>query len=83
MTDEDERRPDKPDDTKPDAASRRAKLGKAELPDMTRERARSERRDVDLERGEPLAGGRGAAVPVPCERHRVRSPNTRAGRGSS
>lgn len=26
-------------------------------PDMTRERARSERRDVDLERGEPLAGG--------------------------
>ncbi|HKG56982.1 MAG TPA: 5'/3'-nucleotidase SurE [Candidatus Limnocylindrales bacterium] len=26
-------------------------------PDMTRERARTERRDVDLERGEPLAGG--------------------------
>jgi 5'-nucleotidase len=26
-------------------------------PDMTRERARSERRDVDKERGEPLAGG--------------------------
>src|SRR5256885_16557507 len=25
--------------------------------DMTRERARTERRDVDLERGEPLAGG--------------------------
>ena len=24
---------------------------------MTRERARSERRDVDQERGEPLAGG--------------------------
>ena len=29
----------------------------AEVPDMTRERARSERRDLDLERGEPLAGG--------------------------
>lgn len=29
----------------------------ADRPDMTRERARSERRDVDLERGEPLAGG--------------------------
>jgi 5'-nucleotidase len=28
-----------------------------DTPDMTRERARSERRDVDLERGEPLAGG--------------------------
>jgi 5'-nucleotidase len=28
-----------------------------QLPDMTRERARSERRDLDLERGEPLAGG--------------------------
>jgi 5'-nucleotidase len=43
-------------------------------PDMTRERARSERRDVDLERGEPLAGGaerggpralRRAAKPLP------------------
>lgn len=29
----------------------------AARPDMTRERARAERRDVDLERGEPLAGG--------------------------
>jgi len=28
-----------------------------ELPDMTRERSRTERRDVDLERGEPVAGG--------------------------
>ncbi len=28
-----------------------------EVPDMTRERARSERRDVDMERGEPVAGG--------------------------
>jgi 5'-nucleotidase len=31
--------------------------GGSELPDMTRERARTERRDLDLERGEPLAGG--------------------------
>lgn len=28
-----------------------------DAPDMTRERARTERRDLDLERGEPLAGG--------------------------
>ncbi|HET7727919.1 MAG TPA: 5'/3'-nucleotidase SurE [Candidatus Limnocylindrales bacterium] len=28
-----------------------------DVPDMTRERARTERRDLDLERGEPLAGG--------------------------
>lgn len=30
-------------------------------PDMTRERARTERRDLDKERGEPLAGGVGGA----------------------
>ena len=30
---------------------------------MTRERARSERRDLDLERGEPLAGGAARAGP--------------------
>lgn len=30
---------------------------RADVPDMTRERARTERRDLDLERGEPLAGG--------------------------
>jgi 5'-nucleotidase len=34
-----------------------------EVPDMTRERARSERRDVDKERGEPLAGGAARAGP--------------------
>jgi len=34
-----------------------------EVPDMTRERARSERRDVDMERGEPLAGGAARARP--------------------
>jgi 5'/3'-nucleotidase len=30
---------------------------RADLPDMTRERARTERRDLDKERGEPVAGG--------------------------
>jgi 5'-nucleotidase len=41
------------DDAKPSSPDPR----NAEVPDMTRERARSERRDLDLERGEPLAGG--------------------------
>ncbi len=31
----------------------------ADVPDMTRERARSERRNLDMERGEPVAGTRG------------------------
>jgi 5'-nucleotidase len=31
--------------------------GSGERPDMTRERARTERRDLDKERGEPVAGG--------------------------
>jgi 5'-nucleotidase len=31
--------------------------GPADRPDMTRERARTERRDLDKERGEPVAGG--------------------------
>ena len=35
----------------------RADEGPGDKPDMTRERARTERRDVDLERGEPVAGG--------------------------
>ena len=34
-----------------------ADAGPATTPDMTRERARTERRDLDKERGEPLAGG--------------------------
>jgi 5'-nucleotidase len=33
------------------------------LPDMTRERARTERRDLDKERGEPLAGGEARGGP--------------------
>ena len=51
MSDDSRSRPAK-DGTK-DAAKQRD----AEIPDMTRERARSERRDLDKERGEPLAGG--------------------------
>jgi 5'-nucleotidase len=35
----------------------RADEGPGDKPDMTRERARTERRDVDKERGEPVAGG--------------------------
>src|SRR3954452_13753423 len=43
-----------------DVGGRRA----GDTPDMTRERARTERRDLDKERGEPLAGGaaRGGAA---------------------
>ena len=44
----------RPDDAdRPDPASE----GPAYRPDMTRERARTERRDLDKERGEPVAGG--------------------------
>src|SRR6187455_2079239 len=52
--------PQTPDDPHtPDEAPtpREAAAARAEVPDMTRERARSERRDLDKERGEPLAGG--------------------------
>ena len=38
-------------------APARADEGPGDKPDMTRERARTERRDVDKERGEPVAGG--------------------------
>ena len=41
------------DADRPDPASE----GPADRPDMTRERARTERRDLDKERGEPVAGG--------------------------
>jgi len=40
-----------------DGGRDRAGAREREKPDMTRERARVERRDVDKERGEPLAGG--------------------------
>ena len=48
MSDEDAGRPRRadPTDARPE-----------EQPDMTRERARTERRDLDKERGEPVAGG--------------------------
>ena len=44
--------PAEPQAEAPDRAEARA-------PEMTRERARSERRDLDMERGEPVAGPRG------------------------
>ncbi len=50
MTDDGRRR-------RPTADGRGDDPGRADLPDMTRERARTERRDLDKERGEPLAGG--------------------------
>jgi 5'-nucleotidase len=43
-----------PDDI---STPREAKAAREEVPDMTRERARTERRDLDKERGEPVAGG--------------------------
>ena len=49
------KRPDMSDDARGD-----------DQPDMTRERARTERRDLDKERGEPLAGGRCAAGRARC-----------------
>ena len=62
-------RPDMSDD------QRRARREAADdVPDMTRERARTERRDLDKERGEPLAGGaarggpRALAGPRPAAR---------------
>jgi 5'-nucleotidase len=39
------------------AGPARADEGPGDQPDMTRERARTERRDLDKERGEPVAGG--------------------------
>ncbi len=41
----------------------------AEQPDMTRERARTERRDLDKERGEPLAGGAARGGPRALRKH--------------
>jgi 5'-nucleotidase len=52
--------PTPPDDgSPPDDVStpREATAAREQVPDMTRERARTERRDLDKERGEPLAGG--------------------------
>jgi 5'-nucleotidase len=41
----------------------------ADRPDMTRERARTERRDLDKERGEPLAGGAARGGPRALRKH--------------
>src|SRR5438445_11715224 len=57
------RKPDADGDAADAGRSRRtdrpdiADEGPADRPDMTRERARTERRDLDKERGEPVAGG--------------------------
>jgi 5'-nucleotidase len=48
----DDERPERPEDR-----PTRADEGPGDKPDMTRERARTERRDVDKERGEPVSGG--------------------------
>jgi 5'-nucleotidase len=46
-----------------DSTDRPPSADRREVPDMTRERARSERRDLDKEQGEPLAGGSGSGRP--------------------
>src|SRR6188474_397990 len=45
------------DDTTRDGGGPAGANGANDQPDMTRERARTERRDLDKERGEPVAGG--------------------------
>jgi 5'-nucleotidase len=47
----------------------RARASEDAVPDMTRERARSERRDLDKERGEPLAGGASRGGPRALRAH--------------
>src|SRR6266550_5687416 len=54
MTDEKDGRKD---DRRWPTDRREAKSSADDQPDMTRERARTERRDLDKERGEPVAGG--------------------------
>ena len=50
-------------DDEPSEERRSATGRRPEGMDMTRERARTERRDLDKERGEPLAGGAGRGGP--------------------
>jgi len=53
-----------------EAPERRAAEGRRpDGMDMTRERARTERRDLDKERGEPLAGGSGRGIPRSLRTH--------------
>jgi 5'-nucleotidase len=47
---------DRPNGDRPNRDPASADRSDGEVPDMTRERARTERRDLDKERGEPLAG---------------------------
>jgi 5'-nucleotidase len=65
-------RPDEPGTPREAAAEAAA----ASVPDMTRERARTERRDVDKERGEPVAGPRGGP-------RAIRRPKRRDGEGAT
>src|SRR3954465_2031832 len=63
------------DDRKPPARTPRptpANEGPGDKPDMTGERGRTERRDVDKERGEPVAGG--AARGGPRALHPIAKP---------
>src|SRR5262245_23121482 len=68
MSDEDGA--DRPSGTGGGSGGPGANGGAADAPEMTRERARSERRDLDKEGGEPLAGPRGGKT----SRRRVGRP---------
>ena len=67
-----------------DQATRRDRADRTpSRPDMTRERARTERRDLDKERGEPLADGAARGGPRALRTTPGRCPTGRPGRGSS
>jgi 5'-nucleotidase len=57
------------DRTPPASGAQPPERRASETPDMTRERARTERRDLDMERGEPLAGGAGRGGPRALRPH--------------
>ena len=61
--------PDREEAEREAAAERDAATRRADRPDMTRERARTERRDLDRERGEPLAGGAARGGPRALRSH--------------
>ena len=54
-----------------------------DAPDMTRERARTERRDLDKERGEPVAGGAARGGPRALRTTAAPLGEWATGRGSS
>ena len=74
-------------DGRPRSRRRRRRRGRRdgpdEQPDMTRERARTERRDLDKERGEPVAGGAARGGPRALRPTASRSTTGRPGRRSS